>query len=128
MVIFVIFVSLVLGLAFEGGLLLGVEAGWVTERGRVGDAVGRFGTYSAGARRIGAHQPHRSAVVARRPAGRVPGKRRFSSGFENPASRGACPRPRSPGRGLARRVTCGSGVYPAGDARIRVGASGRDAR
>ena len=32
------------------------------------------------------------------------------------------------GRGLARRVTCGSGVYPAGDARIRVGASGRDAR
>ena len=32
------------------------------------------------------------------------------------------------GRGLARRVTCGSGVYPAGDARIRRGASGRDAR
>ena len=66
-----------------------------TERVRVGDAGGRYGTYSAGARRIGAHQPHRSAVVARGPAGRVPGKRRFSSGFENPASRGACPRPRS---------------------------------
>lgn len=32
------------------------------------------------------------------------------------------------GRGLARRVTCGRGVYPAGDARIRRGASGRDAR